>query len=89
MTNKDKERLEELETRYKLVYKGTGEVIGKSYPGGAPITDDDRYEWTGTEEERSEYNRLYWEGVKERAARATESFQRALVGAFYGGKMTK
>lgn len=89
MTNKDKERLEELETRYKLVYKGTGEVIGKSYPGGAPITDDDRYEWTGTEEEQSEYNRLYWEGVKERAARATESFQRALVGAFYGGKMTK
>ena len=52
MTIADKERLEELETKYKLVYKGTGEIIGKSYPGGAPITDDDRYEWTGTEEGR-------------------------------------
>lgn len=83
MTDKDKKRLVELESKRKLVHKGTFEIIGYEGPGGAPILDVDEYEWTGTEEEEREYNDLYLKDCTERSRKEFDDFRRKVSKAFY------
>ncbi len=83
MTDYDNKRLKELETKRKLVHKGTMEVIGYESPGGVPILDIDEYEWTGTEEEELEYNALYLKDCTERSRKEFDDFRRKISKAFY------
>ena len=91
MTKEKKERLKELETRYKLVHKGTGKTFEvETWPGGVETwTDDDRYEWTGTEDEKREYYALSREQTKEQMTGAFNGFSKMLAAALYGGEYTK
>lgn len=88
MTIADKKRLEELDNKWKLVYKGTGKTFEvEAWPGGVETwIDDDRYEWTGTEDEKREYNALSMEQTKERMIEASNGFKKMLATALYGGK---
>lgn len=83
MTDKDKKRLAKLESKRKLIHKGTFEIIGYEGPGGAPILDVDEYEWTGTEEEEREYNDLYLKDCTERSRKEFDDFRRKVSKAFY------
>lgn len=87
MTNEKEKRLKELETKWKLVHKGTGETYGRTGPGGAPaVIDSDTYEWTGTEDEEREYNTLRFERIQEQMTETTNNFKKTLANILYGGK---
>lgn len=86
MTLEKEKRLKELESKQKLVYKGTGKTFEVlTGPGGVETwTDGDRYEWAGTEAEGIEYGALLKESFKERVSRATGTFERTLASMLYG-----
>lgn len=83
MTDNEKKRLKELESKRKLVHKGTMEIIGFESLGGVPILDVDEYEWTGTKEEEREYNALYLKDCTERSRKVFDDFRRKISKAFY------
>ena len=90
MTISDEKRLKELETKRKLVHKGTGKTFEvETWPGGVEVwVDDDTYKWTGTEDEEREYNALRMEETNKRSKAAFESFRKKLGKILYGGKYT-
>jgi hypothetical protein len=86
MTIADEKRLEELKNKWKLVYKGTGEIIGHSGPGGAPIYDDDTFIFDGTEDEAREYNDLWYKKCAEQYKHESMSLLKSITDALYGGR---
>lgn len=88
MNPKKEKRLKELETKFKLVHKGTGETFEvETGPGGVETwVDDDKYEWTGTKDEEREYYALNFEHIREQMKATTNNFKNMLATTLYGGK---
>lgn len=86
MSPEKEKRLKELETKWKLVYEGTGKIIGHSGPGGAPVYDEDILMFDGTEDEGQEYSALWCEKCVEQYKHESMALLRSITDVLYSGK---